>query len=783
MNPRYPCLVACCLFALLAAACNSIPYREGRELAADGNLEAALVKYRQARELEPDHPTYRVAYQRTRDQLLERWQEQAEAARSKGQTAEAEKLYRRMLEEDPQHLRAKEGLAEMGRETRLAKLLAEAEAALKKQDFETALFKARAVLSENPEHAKALEIKKILNEKTVQQGATPKLDSALNKPITIEFKDAPLRQIFEVFSRTSGLNFVFDKDVKAEQRSTIFLRNSSIRNAIELVLLTNQLEQRVLDASSILIYPYSAAKQKDYQPMLVKTFFLSNVDIKTAANTLKTIVKAKDVVVDEKQNLIVMRDTPDAIRLAEKLLSLHDLAEPEIMLDVAIIEISRSRLTDLGIQWPSQLSLSPLAGAGGSVTLADLKHLGPGNIEASLSALNVNVRGTDGDTRILANPRIRARNRETAKIMIGDRIPNITSTSTSTGFVSESVNYVDIGLKLEVQPSVFADKEVAIKISLEVSNIVDKVQTKSGSLAYQIGTRNASTLLKLKDGENQVLAGLIRNDESSSGNGIPFLSEIPVLGRLFGSRLDNSNKSEIVLSITPRIIRNAQRSELAETEFDSGTEAKIKMRLPENPVGVMPSQRVAAPVVQLASTAQPSPVRVTVTPAVGSNIQPEVSAPAVGSAPLASVSAPPAASGQTNVSLQGQTQIKVGGTLTLQLAIQPGEAVTGVPFAIAFDPKVLEVVSVIEGDFLKQGGGATNFSNRVDKGGGQIFATITRSGANGASAPGSLANITFRALAPSPSAKIQFNALAPIGVGGKAIDITPPAPHAFTVTP
>lgn len=155
------------------------------------------------------------------------------------------------------------------------------------------------------------------------------------------------------------------------------------------------------------------------------------------------------------------------------------------------------------------------------------------------------------------------------------------------------------------QPTVFSDNEVAIKVSLEVSNIVDKVQTKSGSLAYQIGTRNASTLLKLKDGENQVLAGLIRNDEISTGNGIPFLSDIPGLGRLFGSRLDNANKSEIILSITPRIIRNAHRSELTDTEFDTGTEAKIWMRTPENPLGTMSAQRANTPVVQLSNTLTP----------------------------------------------------------------------------------------------------------------------------------------------------------------------------------
>lgn len=747
------------LWLTVLAGCGSPAFREGRDLAADGNLEAALPKLKTAADADPTNAEYRAAYLRTRELLVNRWLEQAAAARRDGKAAEAEKVYRRLQEEDPGNARARDGLAELDRDLRHAAWLADAGAAFKKQDYEVAAVRLRLLLSENPEHPKALELKRRLDEKLGVGTAPPRLAAGLRKPLTIEFKDTPLRQIFEILSRTSGLNFVFDKELKGEQRATIFLRNTSVQDALDLLMLTNQLEYRVLNASSILIYPNAAAKLKDYQPLSVRTFLLSNVDAKTASNTLKTILKTKDLVVDEKQNLIVMRDTADAIRMAEKMLALQDRDEAEVMLDVAVLEVSRDRLIKLGVQWPGQLALAPIAGASGNVTLADLRHLHQDMVSATLSPLTVNANKTDSIVNLLANPRIRARNHETAKVMIGDRIPNITTTSTATGFVSENIQYVDVGLKLEVQPTVYADNEVAIKIALEASSIVKQIQTKSGSLAYQIGTRNASTLLKLKDGENQILAGLIRNEESSSGDRLPGLGDVPLLGRLFGSQSDTANKTEIVLSITPHLIRNAHRPEAGLIEFESGTESSLKLPSPPTSSGGGAAMPISA--------------------SAGGATGPETTLPSV-PVPQPTEAAP---AGPTSINLQGPAQARAGSTFSVRVAIEPGEPVTSIPFALSFDPKVLEVVSVTEGDFLKQGGGTTSFTHRVDKGSGQIFATVTRTGKDGAGSPGSIVDISFRALAPAPAARLVVSAIAPIGVGGRAVSAPPPSPLVIAVAP
>ncbi|MDP3538669.1 MAG: secretin N-terminal domain-containing protein [Azonexus sp.] len=404
----------------------------------------------------------------------------------------------------------------------------------------------------------------------------------LDKVINVDFKGATLNQVCQVLYRTAGLNFVFDKEVTTDQPISITLRRTSVRDVLALILMSQQLEQRNINPDTVMIYPNTPNKAREYQSLSVRSFYLTNIDAKTAAATLRTILKARDLVSDEKQNVVVMRDTPEAIRMAEKLLAVHDMPEPEVMLEVEVLEVKRSRLQELGLLWPSSLMLTPLASTtGGTVTLKDLINTTSASLAAAVPTFGINAMAQSGDTNLLANPRIRTRNREVAKIMIGERVPNITTTSTATGFVAESVQYIDIGLKLDVQPTIYLDNEVAIRISLEVSNIVSLVQTKSGTQAYQIGTRNASTVLRLKDGENQVLAGLISDEERSSGNKVPGLGDLPVIGRLFGTKRDEGQKTELVLSITPRLIRNNKRPTIDQTEFSIGPETALRPTSPD----------------------------------------------------------------------------------------------------------------------------------------------------------------------------------------------------------
>jgi len=574
-------LAALSFIIALLAGCATTPasLQEGQRLVAQDRLEEALPYFEAAVSEAPHRAEARMALATTRERLTARWLREAERAAEAGRGAEADTLLARVLAFDPANERARKLAAASRQVQQRAQWLAEAEAAWMRGDTEAALGRLHEILVEAPYDAAALKLRERIEAglTAAQPTGEATLGEALSRPVSIEFKDASLKQVFEVLARTSGINFVFDKDVRPEAPTTIYLRRATVKDILNAVLLAHQLAQRTLDDGTILIYPNTPVKARDHQSLTIKTFYLANTEPKLALAMLRTILKAKDVVSDEKQNLLVMRDTPEMIRLAGKLLALHDLPEPEVMLEVEILEVKRSSLLDLGIRWPDLLTLTPLASAvNGPLTLADIKNASARTLAASISPLSLSAGQGDTAINLLANPRIRTRNRETARIMIGDRVPNITTTATATGFVAESVQYVDVGLKLEVQPTIYLDNEIAIRINLEVSNIVDQIKTKTGTLAYQIGTRNASTLLRLRDGENQVLAGLISDAERSSANKVPGLGDLPVLGRLFGSRTDDGQKTELMLSITPRLVRGMTRPALGQSEFDSGPEGSLR---------------------------------------------------------------------------------------------------------------------------------------------------------------------------------------------------------------
>lgn len=612
------------LLILLTGCAAQMAYRDGNDLIAKDQIEAGLAKYQQAVQAEPGNAQYRAALLNARDRAAQRLLDMAEREQAEGRAVPAEQGYRRVLGLDPQNERAIAGLRALERDSRQAKLLEAATQHLNKNENELARQKLNAVLAETPAHDKARAMLREVDEKIAPPAVESGLAKTYRQPISIEFRDAPLKQVFEVISRRSGLNFVFDKDVKTDQKTTVLLKNSTVESAIYFLLLTNQLERQVMDANTILIYPNVAAKLKEYQEMTVKTFFLANAEAKLVANTLKTILKSRDVVVDEKLNLIIVRDSPEAIRLAERLITLQDVPEAEVMLEVEILEVKRSRLMDLGVVWPTSLGFSPLSSSGGTgITIRDLNNLNQRTIGVTGVQMALNANRNASDSNLLANPRIRVRNKQKAKIVIGDRLPVITATVSSGvgGFASDSVSYENVGLTLQAEPTIYLNNEVAILMQLEVSNLVSTITTKNGTTAYQLGTRLASTMLQLKDGENQVLAGLINNEERNSSSKIPGFSELPLVSRLFGSERDDNQKTELVLSITPRVIRNVQRPEAAAAEFSAGTEASFRRRpdlTPRAPVALppppgaaprpAPGAAVTAPAAQGAQGAQPQAV-------------------------------------------------------------------------------------------------------------------------------------------------------------------------------
>ncbi|HZS65523.1 MAG TPA: secretin N-terminal domain-containing protein [Burkholderiales bacterium] len=569
------------LLLLFLAGCASRPtaLEQARENYGSGRGDEALTGLEQAMAQHPDDAELRREYFRLRDTLTAQWLAQAEMVRQAGLFEQAEALYKRVLAHDRTNPRATAGLTQIDTDRRHRVQVAEANELVKAGKYREAQDVLRPVLTENPQQREARRLQRIIDERLIKPAiATVQLKPSVARPISLDLREVTLRNVFEVLQRASGINFVFDRDVRTDQRTSIALRDATIEDAIRMAMLTNSLESKVLNENTVFVYPNTPQKLREYQELVVKGFYLSNADVKQTANMIRTLVKSRDIFIDEKINLLVVKDTPAAIRLAERLIAAQDLAEPEVMLEVEVMEVNRTKLLELGIKFPDTLAVSLVGAANtpGTITLREWQNRSSDLVQLSFTnpLFLFALKQQDSVANTLANPRIRVKNKEKARIHIGDRVPVITTTAAATGgFVSESVTYLDVGLKLEVEPLISLDDEISMKVSLEVSNITNTVKSSSGTLTYQLGTRTAATNLRLRDGETQVLAGLISTDDRRAADRVPFLGELPVAGRLFSHTLDNNNRTEIVLLITPRLARTLARPDAASVEFAAGTEA------------------------------------------------------------------------------------------------------------------------------------------------------------------------------------------------------------------
>jgi general secretion pathway protein D len=625
-------LTTTALVLILSGCAGDQAYREGERLMQEGKTVEGLKQLEAAVRENPNNVQYRTAYIQSRDAHIQGLITKGDEAMKAGRYDEAEARYREVLAMHPQNPRAQSALVAIDVKRRNLVLVREAREAFDKNEHDKARAKLRAVLAREPGQQEASALLKQIEDKTGKaKGAEfPKLAEAFRRPVTLEFRDASIKTLFDALSRQSGINFIFDKDVKTDTKLTIFARDTPIADALDMLLRTGQLARKVLNEKTLLVYPATPAKLKEYQELVVKGFFLSNAEAKQVVNMVRTMVKTRDIYIDEKLNLIMVRDTPEAIRLVEKLINLADRPEPEVMLEIEIMEVKRARLQELGVQWPtnfrvllpeSETTVKIVDGVvvtetvpGGRLTIEALRNLTSSDIGV-FPPPAVNVRKDTSDVNILANPRIRVKNKEKAKIHVGDKVPVITSNVTSTGVTSESVSYLDVGLKVDVEPQVHMDTDVGIKVGLEVSNIVQQVKTDTGTLVYQLGSRNASTFLRLKDGETQVLAGLISDEDRTGANKVPGFGDLPLLGRLFSNQRDELMKTEIVMLLTPRIIRSIERPELAEGEFFAGTESfasdqpmqlRPAMATPALPAPARPEEPEPAPAPDLTSATEPA---------------------------------------------------------------------------------------------------------------------------------------------------------------------------------
>jgi general secretion pathway protein D len=671
---RVPSRFCLCGFVAFALTACATVVDDADRLAQNGQHDQALSLLAQANVKDPKDPAVRAAWLRQRDLSIGQLANQADAQRASGRFDAARALLLRLQAIDPQHPRTLASAAELERATRHEAWMREAAQAQAQGRADEAEARVRQVLAEAPGHpaARALMIK--LRERNKAPEAPRALGPAFQKPMTLDFRDAPLRGVLEGLGRSHGVNFVFDKDVRIDAKISIFLKDVTLDDALRVILNTQQLDRKLLNDSTLLIYANTQAKQREHQELVTRNFYLTNTDVKQAQNMVRTLAKTRDLFVDERLNLMVVRDTPEVIRLVERLIAGLDLPEPEVMLEVEVMEISSNRLDELGLQWPEQISygLPSQLNFGLTTPVTEITRADRGSLRASISnpALVATLRESVTRGNTLANPRLRARNREKAKIMIGEKLPVFSATAATANVAgTTSVTYLDVGLKLEVEPTVQLDNDVIMKVNLEVSTLIGRVTGPAGSIGYQVGTRQATTSLRLRDGETQILAGLIKDEDSKGINGVPGLASLPLIGRLFGLHTDQRVKSEVVLLITPRVLRNiglpdAEISSIP-AGFDANPGAETLRLRSQAKLNLPPSGGAPAPAAASAATAQPGP--------------------AVAAA---------AATASALLVLSTSGQVEAGGTVAVTLQNRSSTALSG---EVEYDANLLQSVQAAAG--------------------------------------------------------------------------------------
>lgn len=507
-----------------------------------------------------------VASQQVQQMLLE-----ADALLKGGRFDEAEVAYKTVLQQDEFNPRAQEGLRRVDNYRQHEKWLQQAKPLVKQSADKQARAKdlLTRILSENPYNREASELyQTILADEEQRRIEALRVKLDYTAPVTLEFRETEFKIIIEALAKSTGINFTLDNEIPPNLRASIFVKNMPIEDALEMLVQSNNLRMKVLTSDSVVIYPDKATKVRQYQDLIIRSFYLEYADPQAMAGLLRSMLGVKQIETNERLPILVLKDVPEVMPLAEKLIAAHDVPEPEVMLEMEIIEVSYTFNQDTGFRWPNQLSV--LSGQG-ALTLEQLRNTDSSTIGVSPNPA-VLFGGQDSQINLLANPRIRVKNGDSAKIHIGDRLPIITSNVSSTGVISENVQYIDVGLKLDAEPIINLGGDVNIKLNLDVSSIGNSITTNSGSVVYQIGTRSASTQLRLKDGETQVLAGLINDSDRKNISKIPGVGDIPVLGRLFSTNSDEKIKTELVLMITPHIVRQSRSPDAYLSRYWVGSE-------------------------------------------------------------------------------------------------------------------------------------------------------------------------------------------------------------------
>jgi general secretion pathway protein D len=526
-------------------------FRDGKDDELLGRWDRAVIEYSRAREQNPRELKYRMAFERAKRRASEEHFEKGKMYLSSGRPELA------VIELEQTVL--------LNSENDYAKL---------------ELTKAREQAAKLAEQRKQPSRMEALQESARGARAVgPILQPTSKKPISLNFpQPRPIKQIYQALGQAAGINVIFDPALKDDQAS-ILLSNVNFQNALETLIRQENHFYKVTDEHTILIAADTPANRKTYEDLVIRSFYLSNGDVTETANAIRALLGTVHVSINKQENAITIRDTADKVSIAQSIIDQNDKEKAEVVVDVELLQMNATKSLDLGLSLPRTISgtlLKPSTAPGDTsggttttpasvsvITLEALKHLSLNQYGFTVPNFTVNLIKDATDAQVLARPELRISEGEKAQLIIGDKVPIPTTTFNTqtavggTGAIVPitSFQYQDVGIKIEMEPRVHHNREVTLKLTVEVSNLNGSVTGSSGQSQPIIGTRTISSTIRLKDGETNFLAGLIRQDKSNGSADIPVLSDIPIIGRLFSHKTRSDQNTDLVMTITPHIIR------------------------------------------------------------------------------------------------------------------------------------------------------------------------------------------------------------------------------------
>ncbi len=762
-------LAAACLFlstqTASAQSANTL-YNRGRAAEARDDVEAAYENYAKAFQKKPLDERYKISYERLRLDAAAAHVKQGERLRDQGDNVGALTEFLRALEIDPSNELASQDI----RVTR------------EKVDGEGTAPAPETAMP--PSERKAL----------LDLSGPPQLKPGSNEPLTIH-STADTKDLYETIGKLAGINVLFDPDYHST-RLQLDLANESVYNALRVLATVSGTFWRPITPSTIFVAQNTRGKRTELDEEAVQTFYLTNVSQQNDLNDIQTALRnvftsgAKLFAVPS-QSAIIMRGTPDELLLAGKLINDLDKARPEVVVDVAVLEVSKAKMRQYGIQLPQTASINfqqsnaltgtsttntstttattTTASSSSALQLNQLAHINSTNFAVTIGQASVNLLLNDSTTKTIQNPRLRATDGQESQVRIGERLPVATgsyqagvATAITSSLVNTQFQYLDIGVNIDMKPTVHYDRDVSMKLRIEISSEGANSGLASGINEPIINQQISEQTIRVREGEATILSGILQKQKSKSISGYPGLSEVPLLKYIFSSTMDNDTDDEIVFLLVPHIVRAADISPSNLREIDTGTTNDIELRHISGDAGdgTDGNASKAPPTTSIPNIAAPRPqIPDGTNPAQMNGIIPGQVVPpsaVTGSpaAPTAPAVAQPGPATHTPVVLQlmpASPTETVGNTFQEQVMLSGGVDVYSVPLQLRYDQTRLELVNVDVGDLLGRDGQAVALVHRVD-GDAVTIATSRPPGVAGITGAGTVCTLTFRAKAAGDAA-------------------------------